>query len=37
MYKLHSNLILASFDHWFCKNSDTQDHFNQSINQWIYV
>src|SRR6218665_3368913 len=34
MYKLHSNLILASFDHWFCKNSDVHDHFTRSTNKY---
>src|SRR6218665_2944796 len=34
MYKLHSNLILASFDHWFCKNSDVHDHLTRSTNKY---
>src|SRR6218665_145552 len=34
MYKLHSNLILASFGHWFCKNSDAHDHFTRSTYKY---
>ena len=34
MYKLHRNLIITSFNHWFCKNSDVHGHYTRSVNRY---
>ena len=34
MYKLNSNLMVTSFDHWFCKNSEVHDHYTRSANKY---
>ena len=34
MYKLNSNLMVASFGHWFCKNLEVHDHYTRSANKY---
>src|SRR6218665_494472 len=34
MFKLHSNLMLSSFGHWFCKNPEIHDNNTRSSNRY---
>jgi len=34
MYKLQAHQIPASFDNWFCKNSEVHDHFTRSATNY---